>query len=142
MKMEPDNLEERLQSLPIRTVPGAWRQEILGAARETAGPRQPVSEVRPAPWWRIWLWPCPGAWAGVAAVWCVILALNLGVGRSERSVVDRSAPPPVPAQVRVAFDEQRRLLADLDLPTCSTLRLPPAVIPRPRSCRRPEQFVA
>lgn len=34
MNLKPDNLEERLQALPVRPVPDAWRQEILEAARE------------------------------------------------------------------------------------------------------------
>ncbi len=143
MNRKPDNLEERLQALPVRTVPDAWRQEILEAARESACPHQPVTESRSTPWWRVWLWPCPQAWAAVAAVWCVILALDLGVVRAERKQASQSAPPPVPAPVWMAFDEQRRLLADLDLPHSPRVRPPPSlIIPRPRSCRQLETVMA
>jgi len=146
--MKPDNLEERLQNLPTRGVPDAWRDEILAAARVAAPVRQVATGNRATsagltPWWRVWLWPCPEAWAGVAAAWCMILGLHLVVGRSERSLASQSAPPPVPAQVWMAFGEQRRLLAELDLSPHASVRPPPSlVIPRPRSCRQPGTFMA
>lgn len=139
MNMKPDNLEQRLQDLPIRSVPPAWRQGILGAVREAARNDDSVADAGPMPWWRVWLWPCPQAWAGIAAVWCAVIVLNLGSAEPERNLTAQQAIVPAPAQVQMALDEQRRLLAELDLFTSPKPASPPFVL-RPRSGRRPEIF--
>ncbi|PYK58897.1 MAG: hypothetical protein DME21_14645, partial [Verrucomicrobia bacterium] len=70
--MRPEDFEKQLQRQPLRKIPAEWRGEILDAARRAHEP-QPS---QPASWWRALLWPCPQAWAGLAAVWVLILALN------------------------------------------------------------------
>ncbi|HOB99554.1 MAG TPA: zf-HC2 domain-containing protein [Verrucomicrobiota bacterium] len=65
-------------------------------------------------WWRTWLWPSPRFYAGVAAVWICIFALNLLTGNLPE-VVHRSAPQQSqqsPETAR-AFAEQRQELAEL-----------------------------
>jgi hypothetical protein len=59
------DFEKRLQDLPMREVPGPWRARILAAAQT------------PSVGWREWLWPCPRAWAGLAAAWGIIFLLNV-----------------------------------------------------------------
>jgi hypothetical protein len=74
------DFEESLRRQSIRPIPGEWREEILRAARDgrDAARRRPVGAARlPCFWWREWLWPCPRAWAGLAAAWGIILLLNV-----------------------------------------------------------------
>jgi hypothetical protein len=62
------DFEEYLRRQSIRPVPAQWREEILRAARA-----QPATTS----WWREWLWPCPKAWAGLAAAWGIIFLLHV-----------------------------------------------------------------
>jgi len=100
-----DEFEQFLKKQPLREVPPAWRTEILPpAARPEA--------VQPA-WWHEWLWPSPAAWAGLAYVWVVILALNVAARPSaaERQLAERS-PAPSP-DMALALAQQQRDLAQL-----------------------------
>jgi len=72
------------------------------------------------------LWPHPAAWAGLAAVWVVIVGLNLATRASTPLVAKRAAP--VSPQVFMAFREQERLLAELLGPR----EAPVAERPKPR----------
>ncbi len=139
--MKPDHLEERIRDLPERGLPEAWREEILRAARSAIPHPSRASEVSSAPWWRAWLWPCPAAWAGVAAAWCLILALHLATARTAESSVSQNAPPPVPLLAWIAFRDQDRLLPDSPAPRNLAPRPPPpAVLPQPHSRRPPGTF--
>jgi hypothetical protein len=103
--MKPDELEKRLQDLPLRPPPVAWRAEILAEAQRratstnTASTNTTTTDLRatlpaalaPAPSsspspsffrWREWLWPCPHAWAGLAAAWILIAMLRLVPGEN------------------------------------------------------------
>jgi hypothetical protein len=68
--MNLDDFEARLGRQPLRPVPPAWRDAILDSSRPSTLNPQPSTS------WRSWLWPSPVAWAGLAATWVVILALN------------------------------------------------------------------
>src|ERR1035438_2914387 len=86
--MNPDDFEKRLERQPLRQMPGKWREEILAASRR-ASPAHHASRVthHPPPSRSLLstlnhqlstiLWPHPTAWAGLAAVWLVILGVNL-----------------------------------------------------------------
>jgi hypothetical protein len=144
--MKADGFEKRLKSQPMRQVPGGWREQILSAAREAASAR-PV----PRPIARshafsgllstindqlsAFLWPHPAAWAGLAAVWLVILGLDYAAGATG-PLLAKGAPSPAP-QVFMAFQEQQRLLSELIGPGEPPVaeRSDPAP-PRPRSERR------
>jgi len=83
------------------------------------------------------LWPCPQAWAGLAAVWLVILGANCAM-REAPTMTSRQITPPSP-QVRELLKRQEQLLAELVGP----LEKPEAgrpgpLAPRPRSQRRDE----
>ena len=86
--MNPDDFEKHLQRQPLRQVPGEWREEILSAARQASLPQHAPRTTHHAPpspsllstlhpQLSTLLWPHPAAWAGLAAVWLVILGLNL-----------------------------------------------------------------
>lgn len=116
--MNPDDLEQQLRGQPLRQVPAAWRDEILGAARRAgaeASARRGQTTGRPKPWAAVWaqvaglLWPSPRAWAGLAAIWMVIVSLNL-FGRAP-AASEGKALPVASAALRMALREQQRVLA-------------------------------
>jgi hypothetical protein len=57
------------------------------------------------------LWPHPKAWAGLAAVWIFIFAVNVSMRDSSPRVAEKSAPPS--PEVIVELRQQQRLLAEL-----------------------------
>ena len=150
--MNPDDFEKRLQRQPLRQMPPEWREGILSAAHHASpahhAPRTAqlvfpsrsllstinhlLSDL---------LWPRPAAWAGLAAVWVVILGLNAATQDASRALAKQASP--VSPQLLMAFQEQERLLAELIGPreTPAAERPKPA-LPRPRSERRKEMLMA
>ncbi|MEK7707403.1 MAG: hypothetical protein AAB380_05350 [Verrucomicrobiota bacterium] len=139
--MNPDDFEQCLQRQPMREMPPAWRTEILTAAR-ASGSRPSTLDSRPSPWWRELLWPCPQAWAGVAAVWLVILAVNFTTRETTSRNFARQAAPPSPETLMV-LRQQHLLLAELvERPEPRAADQPKSVPPRPHSQRREEMLMA
>jgi hypothetical protein len=81
------------------------------------------------------------AWAGLAAVWLMILGVNLAMREATPVMAKRAEP--VSPQVFMAYQEQERLLAELLGPreTPVTERPKPR-LPRPRSERRRSLLMA
>lgn len=115
--MNMGDFEQKLQSQPLRQVPASWREEILTAAESAAATRHAPPVTRSS-----WLstlnhqlstvlWPHPKAWAGLAAIWIVILALDFSV-RDRSPVVAETSVPPSP-EVIVELRQQQRMLAEL-----------------------------
>ena len=135
MNMKPDNFEQRLQRQPMRQIPSEWRDDILDAA-----PRP--SPLRPRPsWLSALLWPCPQAWAGLAAVWLLVLAFNYTTkDKSETAVAQM---PPASPQMIEALREQHRLLVELVGRTGPReADRPKTIMPAPRSERLSKWVVA
>ena len=144
--MSADDFEQRVQRQPLRQVPGEWRQEILAAAQQASQPQHAPRTTHhgsPAPsllstlrrQLSALLWPHPAAWAGLAAVWLVILGLNHATGDTAPRLARGSAP--ATPQVFMAFQEQKRVLAELLGPRETPVAERPKVVaPRPRSERR------
>src|SRR5207249_3570026 len=92
--MNTDDFEKQLQRQPLRAVPPEWREQILSAA-----PRQLdyVPRIKPYQLRRSWLreilWPSPTAWAGLAAAWIVIFALQFDSGQPAKMAAVKTAPP-------------------------------------------------
>ena len=80
------------------------------------------------------------AWAGLAAVWVVILGLNFSGGKSATMSL---ANGPTPVQMREALRQKKLLLSELagrsDGPVTEPRR---EFVPQPRSDRRHEQLAA
>jgi hypothetical protein len=148
--MNSDDFEKRLQRQPLRQVPGEWREEILSAARQAVHPHHAPRTTHHASVSLLstlryqlstLLWPHPVAWAGLAAVWLVILGLN----HTTRDAMPRLAKGSLPAapQVFMAFQEQERVLAELMGPRETPVAERPKVVrPQPRSERRPMLLMA
>lgn len=144
--MNQDDVERRLSRQPWRRVPREWRGEILRAAQESAEPlpvsrpsfpsllstlRAPLSAI---------LWPSPGAWGVLAALWVVIIGINFSL-RDRTEVTARKSPPPSPELI-FALREQERLLTEL-MGRPAPLEAAPLkpALPGPRSERRLELWM-
>lgn len=130
--------EHRLQRQPLRPVPSAWRAEILSAAERAAGSSH-VSRLTPhASCWRELFWPHPQAWAALAVVWVVILAVNLTAAGDVPAVQARHAESPS-RELREMLRQQRQMLAELGGATEKLEgRQARPVTPQPRSQRHEE----
>jgi hypothetical protein len=141
--MNTEDFEKRLQHQPVRQIPAEWRKEILSAARQASLPEPAPRTTHHVPakasllstlhhQLSTLLWPHPTAWAGLAAVWLVILGINLTTWDSS-TVMAKHAPPLSP-QFFMAFQEQERLLSELigpsDMPDA---KRPKVRRPQPRS---------
>jgi len=149
--MNPDELEKRLERQPLRQVPSAWRDQILSAARQASrsehAPRT-THHVGSRPsllstlhhQLSTLLWPHPVAWAGLAAVWVVILGVNLTT-RDAAPLVARHSSPLSP-QVFMAFQAQEQLLNELlGPPEASVADRPKPPLSQPRSEGRREMVM-
>lgn len=122
--MKPEEFERQLQSQPRRAAPSEWRAGILRAAR-AARPAPPS----PSPWWREWLWPCPQAWAGLAAVWMLLVGLHVAAS-SRPSSFARQSPS---LERQAALEAQRHELARLLDAPADQAPAPKPSVPGPRS---------
>ena len=135
--MKPDEFEQQLQRQPLRPIPAEWRTEILAAAR-AAGPRPSALDAQSASWWRELLWPSPLAWAGVAAAWAVILALNSAAWSDADATAAARRPPAPPAVIEMALAQRRQLMSSLfdTAPVEAAAPPPEPARPQPHSQRR------
>ncbi len=122
----------------MRKAPAAWREEILLEAQAVERSNA-AADVNRQTWFTNLLWPCPRAWAGLAAVWVAILAVNLGSTTDSTSHLAKAE-----AISDSSFAERRKLLTDL-LVSFNTALPEPAEppknsTPRPQS-RRQEEFL-
>ena len=139
MNEETENFEQRLRRQSLRQIPGEWRAEILAAAEGAKGCRHS------SPIARHWLstlnhqlstffWPHPKAWAGLAAVWIFIFALNFSM-RDKTALVAEKVLPPSP-EVVAELRQQKLLFAELigsrDAGDADRSK---SYVPRPRSER-------
>jgi hypothetical protein len=131
-----DQFEKRLQRQPLREIPPAWREEILAAAeasrRPTPVPALNFTSILKRRL-RESLWPAPQAWAGLAALWLVILGVNFATREpSSQNMTHRSGPPT--PQVLELLKQQEQLLAELVGPVEeSAADRPKSWSPQPRS---------
>jgi hypothetical protein len=115
--MNADEFEKRLQRQPLRQTPCEWRSEILAAARDAQASCYPSPATRHG--WlatfnrqlSILLWPHPKAWAGLAAVWIFVFAVNFSLREPSPRMAEKSAPPS--PEVMMALWKQQRMLAEL-----------------------------
>jgi hypothetical protein len=138
MNDETEQFEQRLRRQPLKKIPGAWRAEIL-AATDAQLTRHPSPVTRHS-----WLstinhqlstffWPHPKAWAGLAAAWVFIFALNFSM-RDKTPVMAEKSASPSPEMV-VELKQQQRLFAELIGANQAREAETPRFLPQPRSER-------
>jgi hypothetical protein len=133
-----DQFEKRLQRQPLREIPSTWRKEILSVAEAAAASRNSSASSRSSSWWRELFWPCPQAWAGLAATWLVVLGASFATREAAPMNHSRQMTPPSP-QVRELLKQQGQLLAELVGPIEKPeADRPKPIAPQPRSQRREE----
>ncbi len=132
--MKTDDFEKRLQRVPQRNVPDAWRAEVLANAKgDSASPDDAdsiVTLLRKA--FLLFIHRPHGmAWSGVAAAWALILLLNFSAQEGTTFVAAQTMPSPDTMQ---ALQKQKRfLLAELNglvTPAAATRPQPPSAGPR------------
>lgn len=135
--MNSDDFEKHLQSRPLRRLPDEWRAEILRSAK--ASTHNPALKTRSLSWLSTLLWPNPKAWAGLGAVWILIIGLQFAARDAAPRMAKSSAfaSPELVAQLK----DQERMLAELvgnnePRPAAKPARFPA----EPRSERREDQF--
>jgi hypothetical protein len=112
MNDETEQLEHRLSRQPLRQVPEAWRADILSAAERASRPKPQASFLSTFNHQLTTLfWPHPKAWAGLAAVWVLILAVDFSTRDTSPRIAEKSLPPS--PEVIVELKKQQRLFAEL-----------------------------
>ena len=149
MNDETETFEQRLRRQPLRQLPHEWRGEILSACSGDSAERRRSKFLNAGflpkaatPAWlsalrqqlAAFFWPHPRAWAGLAAVWICILALNFSTHEAAPAQAKKSAPPS--PEVMVELKKQQRMFAELvgshETPEADR---PKIFSPRPRSER-------
>lgn len=110
--MNLEDFEEKLARQKVRPLPEEWRDAILESASSAARPDARAAE-EPGVWWQNLLWPSPGAWASLAAVWGVIFILNLAVGETSTAKRQESQTPAASTDWAMVMEEQKLLRAEL-----------------------------
>ena len=141
--MNFDDFEDRLKEQPLRQVPAHWRKEILLATQ--AGKRTsqtfswPQFVFQTGKVLSMLLWPSPKAWASLAAVWLVLLIVNISSNNASRAVA--AVLPRTEPEKILAWREEQLLLTELlgsqEMPIADR---PKPAAPRPRS-ERPIDFM-
>ena len=138
--MKPDDFETRLSCQPLKEIPGEWRAKILESARDAQAARH-ASRITHQSFLSTFhhqlstlLWPHPKAWAGLAAAWVIIFAVNFSVRDASPKLAAKSAPPS--PEVMMELKMQQRLFAELvganELPDADRRKI---FSPKPRSER-------
>ena len=124
----------------------ALRKRVLAAelAPKPGAPANPAFFAMLPRLWRELFWTSRRTWAGLAAAWCLILAVNHSVNSGDAPAPALAAhKTPSAAQLRSALAEQRHLRAEV-LALLSADSAPPPEPPetRPRSEYRRAEAIA
>ena len=132
--MNPDDFEKQLERQPLRTVPAEWRAGILQAAKMSV-PQPPTTNRQTTSWWRELFWPCPQAWAGLAAAWVVILLIHFFSAEGTETTAETAAPSS-PQEIIVLKEQKQMMAALMETFDQSAGEPPKPYVPRPKSeCR-------
>ena len=134
MNEEMEQFERRLRRQPMKQIPAGWRAEILAAAECAArpAPRAPSLATCNRQLATIF-WPHPAAWAGLAAIWIFILAVNFSLRSESPALVEKTSPPSPEAVAELR--QQQRMFAELLGVNDSCIADRRKFLPQPRSER-------
>jgi len=108
----------------------AGRASSLSLGKDRKAGRMPVLHLI----WHELILPSRRIWAGLAATWLLLVAINLSVNGHSSPPMAAAAPTPEMIQ---AYHQQERLLAELIGPNDLTANVPHRkYLPQPRSERR------
>jgi len=142
--MKTDDFEKRLRHQAPREIPAAWRAEILGAARTASDSNPAPRAARPGLLCLVQQFTVVfrlhrAIWAGLAAIWLVILGMNFSATEKTTATTRNNLPPA--RETLQALKQQRRLFAELvDRPAPRDAAPFRTIPPGPRSQRR-EEFI-
>ena len=129
--------EKKLQRQDLRPIPAEWRGEILRTAHAAVPARVSWPSTinhQLSTLCRELIWPARHIWTGLAAVWAVIVIVNLDVARHSE-LAARDFTPPSPA-VLMAWREQEWMFTGLAEPAATKdAERPKTAAPGPRSER-------
>jgi hypothetical protein len=92
--MKPDDFEQCLSRRPLKEIPSGWRAEILAVAERASRPKPRASFLSTLnAQLSTFLWPHPRAWAGLAAVWILIFAVDFSMRDKSPMVAEKISPP-------------------------------------------------
>lgn len=130
-----DEFEQQVSRQPLRQIPAGWREEIMVAAAAAVPRSAPHTSILSTLKSQLsaLLWPCPQAWAGLAAVWALIFVVNFSM-RDRPQTTAEKAPPPSPQMV-AELKQQRLMLVELIGSGQAADAEPPKFVPLPRSER-------
>jgi hypothetical protein len=119
MMRSDDPFENQLAKIPLRQLPGEWRNSILAAA-EAAVPKKSTA-FEWAGWISFFLNPRPASWAAVAAVWVLAFIFNSQTPmKNSRSMAKSSEP------ISAIMRERQNMLATVfDSSTPNPVAPPP-----------------
>jgi hypothetical protein len=141
MNDEMEQFERRLRQQPLRQVPAEWRAEILRAGRRAAVREITAADPASLParlsafshQLSTLFWPHPKVWAGLAAIWIFIFAVNVSM-RDEEPVMARK--PAAAPEITAELKQEKRLLVELIGPRdISEADRSKSFVPLPRSER-------
>jgi hypothetical protein len=141
-----NEFEDILKRTPLRQIPSEWRGKILEAALGTRAEAQFSAENLNSPpslfailksQISSLLWPSPKAWAGLAAVWLVIIGINIGMGTSRQPVKEASSSQTKVTRMAI-LERQQEVSRLLDSFFPSVIQ----PLPGPRTDRRREIALA
>jgi hypothetical protein len=113
MNDETGQFEQRLKRQSLRKIPGEWRGKILVTCRGSRVESREQESRRAstlASRLSTVFWPHPTAWAGLAAIWIFIFALNFSVRDTSPGIAEKSAPPSL--EVIVELKKEQLLYAE------------------------------
>jgi anti-sigma factor RsiW len=112
-------------------------QSVVAVAEtKSRAERAPEVPLR-MPWWRELLWPSPQAWAGLAALWIVMLGASFITGEPANLAEGRQAAVPSRELRQVLRQQQQQMLAELGgVPEKLIRKQPDLSAPQPRSERQ------
>lgn len=117
-----DQFEQHLRRQPVRQIPAGWRAEILAAARAAQAPQTGTASRAGSrvPWYSLIgreilfsAWPNPKAWAGMAAVWVLIVALNFSMRDASPAPAGAEKSAPATPDRVAELRQQQRMFAEL-----------------------------
>lgn len=112
--MNSDDFEKRLESQPLRRIPSEWRKQILPGTKSSPHSsftsRHSFLSTLHSQLSTI-LWPNPKAWAGLAAVWMLIFAIQFETKNQTPLVATVSAS--ARTQTVTMLKDQQKILAEL-----------------------------